>query len=557
MRTEADDYGLGLRATMSVLVVVLGLGVMGFVFFWTQCRIQVDQGQLAYLVRLTGKDITNDMVISPDDSYKGVQLAVLREGRYFYNPYNWTWRYGAAKEVPQGHVGVLIRKYGKPLPAGEVVAHYPEKWDSTENTAAHEKGIVQDVLTPGRYYINPMAYDMELHPMKMIEPGYQAVVTLLAGKMPADPNVFVVAEGERGTQPHLLPPGTHPKHSNPYVYEVIPVDVRSQKFELIGETSIRYPSRDGFDINVEATMEWAVDLDKLPETEVKYVDDEDRHKTGGIDNIQNNLLLPSARSLARTVGGQHNAVDYITGTAKLRVQNEVFRRLAEVCKEEGVDVRSFVIRSSVPPEPILDQYRRREIARREQDRFLKEIETEIGMPLMEGATSQTSPDGTVAMVGGTIQLDAEGQTLRAGGGRLSQIIQERSKDRQTQLGEIRQEVAVKVRAAEQYTAVTVTKAEQELEVAKINLDAAANKAAAVVSAGKAQADVEILKARAEAEGKKAQISSFGSGDKYAEYLLTTKVAPAIRSIWSNTDGPFADIFTRYMQQGAAAPTSGK
>lgn len=548
MVIQADDYGPGVKAAATVLVVLLLLGIVGFLFVWTQCRIQVDQGQLACLIKLTGKDITNDMVSVPDASYKGVQLAVLREGRYFYNPYTWTWTYAPAKEVPQGQVGVLVRRYGKPLPPGQVIAYSPKQWDSTEDVINHEKGIVGEVLTPGRYYLNPIAYDLELHPMKTIESGFQGVVTLLAGRMPENPNTFVVQEGERGTQPYLLPPGTHPKYSNPYVYEVIPVDVRSQKFELSGATSITFPSRDGFDITVEGTMEWAVFLDKLPETEVKYVDEEDRHKSGGIANIQNKLLLPLARSLARNVGGQHNAVDYITGAAKLRVQNEVQKRLAADCQAEGIEIRSFVIRSSTPPEAILLQYRRRELAKRERERFLKEAETEIGVPVMEGATTQTAEDGSMVMVGGTPKVSPDGKAIRTGG-RLTQTIQERSKDREDQFGEIRQQVATRIRAAEQYEGVTVTKAQQDVEVAKINLEAASNKAAAVVATGKALADVTVLKARAEAEGKKAQIAPFGSGEKYADYLLTGKLAPAIRSIWSNTDGPFADLFKRFSQPG--------
>lgn len=556
MVTERDDYGLGLKVTMTFLVVLLLLVGGGFFIAWTQCRIQVNQGQLAYLVKATGKDLPNDMLGAPDESYKGVQLAVLREGRYFYNPYTWDWKYASAKEVPQGKVGVLIRKYGKPLPAGEVVAHYPKPWDSTQDVVNHEKGIVEEVLTPGRYYLNPMAYDLELQPMKTIDPGFQGVVTLLAGKMPEDPNTFVVKEGERGTQPYLLPPGTHPKYSNPYVYEVIPVDVRSQKFELSGDSSITFPSRDGFDITVEGIMEWAVFLDRLPETEVKYVDEADRHESGGILNIQNKLLLPVARSLARTIGGQHNAVDYITGTAKLRVQNEVQRRLAAVCREEGIDIRAFVIRSSTPPEAILMQYRRRELAKRDRERFLKEIETEIGLPVVEGATTQIAEDGSVVMVGGTPKVGPDGKPLRSGG-RLTQIIQERSKDREDQLGEIRQQVATQIREAEKYAAVNVTRAQQDLEVAKINLEAAANKAAAVVATGKAKADVAVFKARAEAEGKKARIAPFGSGEKYADYLLTEKLAPSIRSIWSNTDGPFADMFKRFLQPVPADKVTAK
>ena len=43
-------------------------------------------------------------------------------------------------------------------------------------------------------------------------------------------------------------------------------------------------------------------------------------------------------------------------------------------------------------------------------------------------------------------------------------------------------------------------------------------------------------------GIQATVEAFGSGDHYAQYLMTTRFAPAVKSIWSNTDGFFADIF---------------
>jgi hypothetical protein len=69
-------------------------------------------------------------------------------------------------------------------------------------------------------------------------------------------------------------------------------------------------------------------------------------------------------------------------------------------------------------------------------------------------------------------------------------------------------------------------------------DLAAKKSAA----GDAQAAVIRLNNEAAAGGVKASVDAFGGGDKYAQYLLTTHFAPAIKDIWSNTDGFFATLF---------------
>ena len=51
---------------------------------------------------------------------------------------------------------------------------------------------------------------------------------------------------------------------------------------------------------------------------------------------------------------------------------------------------------------------------------------------------------------------------------------------------------------------------------------------------------------------RAKVSAFKTGDRYAEYQLIQKFAPAIRRILSNTEGPFAEIFERFLGGGAAS-----
>ena len=548
---QAYQFDGGSVAKNIVIAVIVVLGAAGM-YFWTYCRIQVGEEQFVPLLKKTGTNIANEMLLVGDpkmkdsDKLKGPRFQVLKAGRYFRNPYYWWWpKPMNATVIPDLKVGVLVRKYGKPLPPGEVLA-----------TTDDQKGILKEPLGIGRHFINTWAYEVEQHQMVKINPGHMGVVTLLVGDLPEDPNEFVMKEGERGTQPYLLPPGTHPKYSNPYLHEVTAIDVRSQKFEMAGDYGVTFPSKYGFDIKVEGTIEWAPDIDKLPELFVKYVDETDLVKSGGIDNIQRKLILTFARSYFRTIGGQHRAVDYITGDTRIKVQNQVQQRLKESCAAEGVIIRSFVIRSTEPPRQIRDQYERREISRREIDRYEKEIKTQIGAEIIEGGETELDPDGNPVLdergdekiIGGTPMLGPDGKLMREGG-RLAKVIEERRKDRESQRGEIRAGIATVVRAAEQYKAVEVTKAEKELTVATIMLEAAKDKAAKVLTDGTAQAAVIVMKNQAEANAVKAKVSAFETGDRYAEYQLIKKLSPGIRKILSNTEGSFAELFERFGSLG--------
>lgn len=506
------------RYALSAVALCLLVPILGFAWVWGWWRVPVGKGQFVALMQKTGPNITNETILATPE-FKGPQFEILREGRHFRNPYYWwSTRPTNATVISSGQVGIVVRKHGKPLPMGGVIAMEED-----------QKGILAEALMPGRHYLNTWAYDVKIIDMVKIEPGHSGVVTRLVGTTPRNPNVFVVEPGERGTQPSLVGPGTHPEYSNNFVYRITPIDTRFQKFEMAGKDAVTFLSIDGFDIKVEGTIEWAPDKARLPELFVKYVDREDLEKSGGLDSVVYKYVLQIARSLLRIEGGRHKAVDYLTGDTRIVVQNEVERTLRKQCETEGIIIRSFVISSTEIPIKIRQQYERREMARRLADRFKKEIETEIGL---------------VVLVDGKEKIGPDGKPVRKGG-RLRKVLQERQKDRESLMGASRAIAAENIRSAEQYTKVETTKAQKMVEVARINLEAAQDLADALRQKGFAEADVILMHNNAKAEGVRAKVSAFGSGEKYAEYLLSIKLSPAVKRILSNTHGTFADLFNRF------------
>lgn len=62
--------------------------------------------------------------------------------------------------VPEGMCAVLTRKTGEPLPAGEVIA-----------TKRSQKGVQLEPLGPGRYFLNPYAWEYRLVPLTKVPAG--------------------------------------------------------------------------------------------------------------------------------------------------------------------------------------------------------------------------------------------------------------------------------------------------------------------------------------------------------------------------------------------------
>ena len=277
-------------------------------WIWYGWRIEPENGQIAVLMKKTGKDLPPEAILSPGPEYKGIQAKVLPEGRYFRNPWTWEWRYFRAMDIPAGKFGVLVRKFGRDLPAGEIIA----RDDSF-------KGIVRDVLGTGRHRINPFAYDVKLYDDITIKPGHVGVVTRLTGSDilsegadAATGTGFLVGEGAKGVTDGILKEGTH--RLNPFLYSVSIVNVQSQRFELSGADAITFLTQDGFTVQAEGTLEFNLQLDKVALLS---------HEVGDMDDILQKIILPSARGFSRIEGSKKVATEFIVGESRQAFQNSL------------------------------------------------------------------------------------------------------------------------------------------------------------------------------------------------------------------------------------------
>ncbi|MHC5537225.1 SPFH domain-containing protein, partial [Singulisphaera rosea] len=487
-RTPQRLVGLGL---VSLLVAAFTL--------YQLCRIEVETGQQAVLIRKVGLDLERDMELAPPRKggtayYKGVQTegpnnGVLTEGRYFYNPFYWSWEIGPQFVVPNDKIGIRISLSGADLPAGQILAD------------PGQKGILREVLKPGRSPYNPYAESVELHDPVTVPAGYRGVVTLLAGREPANPNSFLVEEGERGVQPRTIEPGTF--YYNPYERLVSLVDCRSKRFNLGQEGEMDFLSSDGFPITLDGAVEFRVIPERVAEVFVKYNEDANGDQVD--EEIISKIITPESRSLCRIGGSKLSGGQFISGVDREQFQRDLVKSLTENCKHQGIEILAVAITSIQPPEEIAKPVRLREVAKQELAQFQQE----------------------------KLQQLSEAQ-LKV------QVLMAEQKKR---LVEAEQEVVEKTTRSEQEQRVAKTLAEQKFKVAETQFQAAKDKASAITAKAKADADVIRFNNTAEVSGLAARVSAFdGDGGALARNILVSKLAPSFRTILSNSDGPLMDLF---------------
>ena len=498
------------------LVLIVALLYGGY--FWFIRRVVVDPDEVLVLLKKDGhRSLDGEQIVIPrppeprdtaayaawEKTYKdvnGILEMAYPPGTYFkFSPFDYDREVINIKktaDVPMGKVGVVIKKFGRPLPPGQVLA----------DDARDQRGPLPLILEPGRHYryANPYAYEIKQVDPLTIEPGQRGVVTVMAGTPAQNPNQYLVADREQGVQRQTEPEGF--RYFNPFEKRVTPISILSHRFEMSGEEAIQFPSSDSFDIRLEGFVEWSVRPDQLPETYVKYSEGAEL-----IPLLERTIILPYARSFCRLVGSQYNARDFISGDTKLKFQQEFESRLRAAGAEQGVEIRQALVRDIIPPEAIKDPINEREIAKERILQYEQQIKY--------------------------ARTEAE------------RVKQEELVKQNTAIGETQRQVVTIVKQAQQEYEVALTQVQQKLAVAKLRLEAARQQAEATVARGQAEAAVLLLKKQAEAEPLRQQIAAFGGGDAYARFFFYQRIAPSIKSILSNTEGPFADLFKQFAAPG--------
>lgn len=465
----------------SLFPILPALLIAGGLFFWFGCRIEPANGEIAVLIRKTGKPLPQGEVIASNPGEQGIQLEVLGEGRYFRNPYIWDWEIFPVTDVPAGKFAVLVRKYGKINTNGSIIA-----------ADDRHRGVVREVLGTGRHRINPYAYEVKLFNDIKIMPGTIGVVTSLTGNdifsgtknNYTNENGFLVSAGNKGVVSYILKEGTH--RINPFIYSITIVNTRRQRHEFSGKEAITFLTMDGFPVSIEGTVEFNID-EKLAPRLTQVV--------GDMRDILNKIILPSVLGFARIEGSKKQATEFIVGESRRLFQEKLDEFLKSNCRKWGIEINSVLIRDIIAPQTVAAIIRNRELAHQEAVKYEQEI-------------TRARSEAELA--------------------RQKMLAEQNSRKVSAQTEHLTAAIAARQRQSE-----AVVAAETELKVAEINFKTARADAEAALKTAAAERDIITKRNESEAEVLRRQVEAYGGGEDYVQSRLWGKIMPGIKSIISN------------------------
>ncbi len=345
---------------------------------------------------------------------RGPQMAVMSAGTYRINPFMFAVSLDNVVDVPDNKVGIVVTREGKPLDSGEIAGAPVGGHDTFQNPQAFvdaggSKGLQEQVLLAGRYFINPRFATVELVDMVEVPIAHVGVVISFVGKDGTDVtgDTFrhgnLVSQGERGVWVTPLDPGKYPL--NPYTHKVCNVPTanvvlnwatgKTEAHKLDANLStITVRSSDGFKFNLDVSQIIHIPRNDAPKVIARF---------GGMSALVTQVLEPTIGNYFRNAAQSSDIIDFLKNRS-IR-QTEARQAIAAALAEYNVGAVDTLIGDIVPPEQLMKTLTDRKIA--EQERVTYETQR-LAQSVRQELEQATALAATQAKV-----VDAERQVAIA------------------------------------------------------------------------------------------------------------------------------------------------
>ncbi len=465
----------GFRTVAGIVLVLVFAEV---IWQWGFCRFYVGPNEMAIITAKNGDPLEPGQILA-HKGQKGIWEETFGEGRHFLNPMFYEWEIIDSTIVPPGKVAVVTSKVGEKLPEGEFIAERGQKgiWRSVlgpgkyrlnpygynieivdaisipvgyvgvitslsgvqaeggQFAAEKQKGVRRDVLQPGLYYVNPKEYKVDV-----LEIGINQVSLLgqTGGKVVTKARQLGQNEALNVLQSAVLEKQEAKRQD--YFSKRLSSSSRMQKFKTgeqvdfdagrplahmapapleEGEMNltelVSFPSRDGFQISLDMTVEFELSPASIAGIFRRY---------GDLPAVVDKIIMPQITSISRNKGSEYRAKDFIVGEGREKFQNDITVSLEQTLGTKGVKVYNALIRHVEVPDEIRAPIQQASIAieqdltnkeRQNTARKQAELNTELSLIQQRGEQVQQETEKIKAEIAADLdkqvaQIQAE--TLR-------------------------------------------------------------------------------------------------------------------------------------------------
>jgi len=302
---------------------------------------------------------------------KGRQTDMITPGSFRINTLLFDVEITDMISIPDNTVGIVTTLEGKPLDEGQIAGKIIDSHNKFQDADAFldsggYKGLQEQVILAGSYFLNPWFVKLDLVNMTEIPIGHVGVVISYVGDEGKDVSGIefkhgnIVTKGFKGVWAEPLGPGKYP--INPYIMkvELVPTtnlvlnwaSARSESHQLDKNLStITVRSKDGFPFNLDVSQ-----IIHIPTTEAPKV----IARFGNMTNLVSQVLEPTIGNYFRNSAQDSDVIAFL-GTRKER-QQSAKEHIGKVLDQYNVFGVDTLIGDIVPPESLMKTLTDRKLA---------------------------------------------------------------------------------------------------------------------------------------------------------------------------------------------------
>jgi uncharacterized membrane protein YqiK len=346
----------------------------------------IPTGKIGLVLAKDGSELETGFILArkvPCDSFqdavaflqnggrKGRQTAIITPGSYRINTFLFEVEITDMLSIPDNAVGIVTTLEGQAIETGSIAGKTIDKHNNFQDVDAFlekggYKGLQEQVILAGSYFINPWFAKLEMVRMTEIAIGHVGVVISFVGNDGVDlsgaefKHGNIVAKGTKGVWAEPLGPGKYPV--NPYIMkvELVPTTnlvlnwatARSEAHQLDKNLStITVRSRDGFTFNLDVAQ-----IIHIPTTEAPKV----IARFGNMSNLVTQVLEPTIGNYFRNSAQGSDVISFLT--SRKERQTSAKEHIGQVLDQYNVFGVDTLIGDIVPPETLMKTLTDRKIA---------------------------------------------------------------------------------------------------------------------------------------------------------------------------------------------------
>ena len=306
---------------------------------------------------------------------RGPQITIIPPGTYRINRRVFEIDLKDVLEIEDNMVGVVTTREGKALATGDIAGREISGHNMYQDAQAFIdgggfKGLQEQVILAGRYFINPRFATVETKPMTEVPIANAGVVIAFVGDAGVDltgdefKHGNLVGRGQKGVWNEPLDPGKYPINPFTHRVEIVPTanvvlnwaTGKSESHKLdVNLSTIKVRSSDGFTFNLDVSQIIHVPRNDAPRVIARF---------GSMANLVTQVLEPTIGNYFRNAAQSSDVIDFLKG--RQQRQEDAKQKIGAALGEYNVGAVDTLIGDITPPDALMKTLTDRKLAEQEK-----------------------------------------------------------------------------------------------------------------------------------------------------------------------------------------------